>query len=680
MKRKLALFAMMIIGYGCMAQNRDLINSLKHKLSPLVFDQQQFDVLMAISWEYRFAMPDSSIRFAEDALALGEKIELKKNLAKPYNFIGIALNYKGDRLQSLAYHQKALGIAQSQGDSVQLAHSNNTIGRLLFEQGLLQQAFSYYIKALEIFTAIADSSGIGYVKASLANLYLAQQNYKKAEEAYEEVVAMRSKENDPSRMMFAFIQLGSFFNHRKQIAKSNQYLLKADSIGRILKDEINRAEIKVLLGENFLIDGNVRAAKNIGSMGYSTIKATSNVRKLPRGLLLMGKIYLAEKNYTSAIKEFNEALSISKSSKASAFEMESYFQLAQAEKSMGHEKEEFYNMNRYLTLKDSVLDLELARRVEQVQFELKLEATKKETELLQLRQAKSESDLSTERLRNTIYLILVIFVLVALVITFFVYRRQRIIYKKLEEQNKKIDHQNEMFQRQNTQMEEANHEKNTVMNIVAHDLKSPLNRIAGLSTLIRLEGPLTAPQESYLQKLNDVTQSGVGLIKDLLELSDLTDVKEGPLAEQFNVSDLFNNHLESFRPLAISKGICLASNIPPQLVFTSNPSDLSRILDNLVSNAIKFSPLNKTVAVSLVAEDDKITIIVKDEGPGFSEEDKKSLYKKFTKLSARPTGLESSNGLGLAIVRALVDRLGGSIDLQTEQNGGSEFTVRIPSM
>jgi len=76
--------------------------------------------------------------------------------------------------------------------------------------------------------------------------------------------------------------------------------------------------------------------------------------------------------------------------------------------------------------------------------------------------------------------------------------------------------------------------------------------------------------------------------------------------------------------------------------------------------------------------DDTLKIFVKDMGPGFSDEDKKSLFQKFKKLSARPTAGESSNGLGLAIVKTLVDRLGGSIELKASQKSGSEFVIEIP--
>ena len=105
---------------------------------------------------------------------------------------------------------------------------------------------------------------------------------------------------------------------------------------------------------------------------------------------------------------------------------------------------------------------------------------------------------------------------------------------------------------------------------------------------------------------------------------------------------------------------------------------LSRILENLLSNAIKFSHPNSTITVKSGQSDHGFFIAVKDSGPGFSEKDKSQLFQKFKRLSARPTASESSNGLGLALIKNLVERLGGNIKLISAPRQGSEFVVTIP--
>jgi signal transduction histidine kinase len=103
-----------------------------------------------------------------------------------------------------------------------------------------------------------------------------------------------------------------------------------------------------------------------------------------------------------------------------------------------------------------------------------------------------------------------------------------------------------------------------------------------------------------------------------------------------------------------------------------------QVLDNLISNALKYSPPNTTVHVHALPEKDGIVINVRDEGPGISETDQKKLFQKFTRLTARPTGGESSTGLGLAIVKKLAEAMAGSIQCHSALGSGSAFVLRLP--
>src|SRR5690606_16530227 len=169
---------------------------------------------------------------------------------------------------------------------------------------------------------------------------------------------------------------------------------------------------------------------------------------------------------------------------------------------------------------------------------------------------------------------------------------------------------------------------------------------------------------------------GLDLIKDLLDVNML---EENVLPEysSIDLKQFLGEKMESLSHAAEQKGIQIKISAPDKEVYT-DADYLGRIVDNLVSNAIKFSKNKSVVDVSAGEEGGAFWVRVKDHGPGFSETDKTKLFQKFQKLSARPTGGESSNGLGLAIVKTLVDRLGGEITLKTALRQGSEFTVTFP--
>jgi signal transduction histidine kinase len=241
-----------------------------------------------------------------------------------------------------------------------------------------------------------------------------------------------------------------------------------------------------------------------------------------------------------------------------------------------------------------------------------------------------------------------------------------------------IDIKNEALSRRNQQLSDINHEKDTIMSIVAHDLKAPLNRISGLAYLLEKEGPLNVNQMTYIQMIRDSTKSGARLIADLLDAHAIEENSNAPSYQDFDLAKLLSDSISYFQVVALEKDIRLEKTLPSTALFKSDPSYINRIVENLVSNAIKFSKVGSSVFLECRIENKNAIIKVRDQGPGFTDTDRLSLYKKFKKLSAKPTSSESSNGLGLAIVKTLIDRLGGTIELISSEGKGSEFVVSIP--
>ena len=670
------------------AQNAALIDSLAErlKISP-PGSAEQFRLLTSIGWEYRFARPDSTIYFEKMAYELGKKLNLGSDLARPLNYLGVAYNYKGELGKSYDYSQSALTTAESQKDSVQLAYANNNIGRLLFEQGIVAKSFVYFSNALKIFMAINDRSGIAYVKQSLADLYQVQEDYVKAGQLLKQALTLRLQLGKTRDISSAYAQLGTHYQKTNNLDSSSYYFLLSDSGYLIINDAINLARTKVLLAQNYLLQGKIQDAKLIGREGFEYIQSNKNVRRLPEAYLLMGKIYMAEKDYARAQIEFSAALTASKLSQQSVFELESYFNLAHVSKLLGRYQDEIKNMNYYLLLKDSVEDLELARKVERLQFELQIASKEKENELLKLQQTSTQSIIARQRLGSILLLVVAIFLLILAFIGWQVSKRRRLVNEKLATQNQQIivhqgeiDQQNGILSRRNQMLSDLNHEKNTLMSIVAHDLKSPLNRIKGLLSLVKMEGTLTPQQSEYIQMINQVTAGGESMINDLLDVHEIEESNYNPIFRSFDLFELLAERVSSFKVNASSKGIRLnCSFATVSAIITSESSYVSRIVDNLLSNAIKFSPSGKEVQITARVEGNRALFAVKDQGPGFSDQDKHHLYKKFMRLSARPTAFESSNGLGLAIVKILIERLGGEIILDSQVGAGSEFTISVPT-
>jgi signal transduction histidine kinase len=162
----------------------------------------------------------------------------------------------------------------------------------------------------------------------------------------------------------------------------------------------------------------------------------------------------------------------------------------------------------------------------------------------------------------------------------------------------------------------------------------------------------------------------------------LNSVENFPLnnfLEEFDLKSFITEIIKGFDSTAKIKKIeikfdyqCNAINIATDMNF------LKRVLYNLISNAIKFSPFEKEIIISVIDTNKTFTISVKDQGPGISEEDQEKLFNKFNKLKNKPTNNESSSGLGLYIVKKLLKNLHGEIEVISEIGEGTTFKLTIP--
>ena len=150
--------------------------------------------------------------------------------------------------------------------------------------------------------------------------------------------------------------------------------------------------------------------------------------------------------------------------------------------------------------------------------------------------------------------------------------------------------------------------------------------------------------------------------------------------EPVDVGALVNEVTESNLPLAVNKQQTISVSALPNFVTMCDADRIREAIDNLISNAIKYSPIGGKIAVAVSHEGDNTVIRIADQGPGLSPEDLGRLFGRFQRLSAKPTAGESSTGLGLSIVKRIIDMHGGDVAADSAGPGqGSTFTVRLPA-
>ncbi|MCZ8215965.1 MAG: HAMP domain-containing sensor histidine kinase, partial [Cyclobacteriaceae bacterium] len=168
------------------------------------------------------------------------------------------------------------------------------------------------------------------------------------------------------------------------------------------------------------------------------------------------------------------------------------------------------------------------------------------------------------------------------------------------------------------------------------------------------------------------------LVSNLLDINKIEQGRAALEKEEIEIKHLLTTQQDIFKEVAHRKGINLIiEDHTENLSFNADNEALNRILENLLSNAIKFSDASSYVRLKVSTTPTHVKFEVRDQGPGISKDDLPKLFGKFQRLSARPTGGESSSGLGLSIVKELVDLMKGKISVETAENEGTSFIVEI---
>lgn len=224
-----------------------------------------------------------------------------------------------------------------------------------------------------------------------------------------------------------------------------------------------------------------------------------------------------------------------------------------------------------------------------------------------------------------------------------------------------------------------NEEKNEFLGIAAHDLRNPLSVVMSYSELIQMEAASNARLQRFASVIRKESTRMRELISNLLDLNAIESGKNRLVNEVVELNPLVERSVENMRTVAAKKQIGIAFDPGAPLSAVAEGNALLQVLDNLISNAVKFSKTSTEVKVTLARKNERILLCVADQGPGISAKDREKLFKRFSKLSARPTGGESSSGLGLSIVKRLVEAMNGTIECLSEVGKGTTFAVSLPA-
>ncbi len=262
--------------------------------------------------------------------------------------------------------------------------------------------------------------------------------------------------------------------------------------------------------------------------------------------------------------------------------------------------------------------------------------------------------------------------------TRFLERRNAWLQTRIDAATEELSRNHQSLQVLTDHLYRLNEEKSHLMGMAAHDLRNPLQGIRMKAELLSLKGDPASLAAS--QDICGAVDEVVRLLNRLLDLEAIETGHLGLRLQPVVLGQMVERACALHQARARAKEIQLIPEpLDPALAALADPDTLAEVVDNLLTNAIKFSPQGRRVWLGAGLRDGGAVLWIRDEGPGFLPEDKARAFKRFAKLSARPTGGERSTGLGLAIVKRLVEDMGGRIVLESEPGQGATFLVHLPS-
>lgn len=593
---------------------------------PTTQQRARLDALLAEAETLRHTDLSAMRQRLDDALQLVTDLDDPQREAQVYSLLGAYHWQNGTPDEALAAYDEAQRRYVDLDNQAGLATVRARQAVIYDHLGDYPQALALHLEALQMRESLQDEDGLTTSHFNIGTLYFKTADYQEALAHYKKSLALAEDEHDQRQLGQLYGNIGLAHTHLGQFEEGLSYLHKAVDLAEQTDNKGQLASALANLGTAYLKTEAYEEALQTQTRALDLCQTVGDGDLLPHIHTNLGRAYTQLGRYEAAAEHLDQALTLAQTNGDQRLVMEAHQALSDLHAAQGDFASALAAYKTYHALYDETLSAHKQQQLATLRARYEAEAQAREAEIYRLK------------------------------------------YVELTEAR--------------TALEKSNRERDQFMKVVAHELQNPLTSMKMNASMLQNYIDQLSPEKikERIGRIADTAENMTQIVQKILEMRLL---KEGqtkleviPIAVDFFVPQVVAHYQEQ----AQAKEITLHYKSPNgKCQVLADKTALQQILENLLSNALKYSHPQTNIHITTTCQADSVQLVVRDEGQGLTSEDLEHIFNEFATLSARPTGGERSTGLGLAIVKMLVEAMGGQVQAESPgKNQGSTFTVTLP--
>jgi signal transduction histidine kinase/HEPN domain-containing protein len=667
----LLLFAF-FVSYTGVAQlpNPDRVSEYKEKLAKATNDSLRIQYLRNISFDLSFRDFKESQKSLDQAEELANKNDWSWAKALVFADKGSAADTKGDYSNALEFYNKSLQLDLQRDDSISICNSYINVGNSYLELGQYEEAYFYSQKAYQLSVVLKDTLSSAIAMHNLAVLYSNLGRLDLALVHFKSAADLSAAVNDVEGPAYNNHETGRAHIKVRDGAKALPFLNSSLSAAKALGLLNLMPKIYQSIAEAKFLANDFASCLTYYDSAIASFKVLEHQFGQAESDLGKSRVYMAQGKFAEANQIALTSLKKAVDLKAQVLEFECHQLLSECAEKQGDFKSALLYNKRAQQTRDSLTSINMMSQVFENEFQMRSQRKDEEIANLSKQKDQSASELKRQEFLKNIFA--VVFAL-TIVLLYSVYRSGR---RKVEMNDLLLQHQAEIEKR-TQELEELNKVKDKFFSIISHDLRSPINSLAGLLDLMEKDQIKAEELPALTKEMRIQFNHTKNLINNLLDWTLLQMNKVSIKKEKIGLKSLVDGNIKLLSSMSTKKTNFI-NDIDENITPFADQNMINLVFRNLLLNGIKFTDNGGTIKISAVAEGDSIKVSVTDNGVGIAPDIQKVLFDKTTGYSTRGTANEKGTGLGLILCKEFIERNGGKIWLESEVGKGSTFFVTIP--